>query len=132
MTIPALSTRVDKTRLGRDGPSLPSIDRVTAAARDGLAAAIRESIETGESGELRRNRGRRIAQDRRRGPLEGYGDRRIRALLVPTLSQHLRRAAQWLLLRAHLHVGRRSQRAGPSFDPPMARPLTYPVEKAVA
>ena len=24
--------RVDKTRLGRDGPSLPSIDRVTAAA----------------------------------------------------------------------------------------------------
>ena len=119
MTIPALSTRVDKIRLGRDGPSLPIIDRVTAAARDvdhaaqrlaeardGLAAAIRESIETGESGELRRNRGRRIAQDRRRGPLKGYGDRRIRALLVPTLSQHLRRAAQWLLLRAHLHVGR--------------------------
>ncbi len=59
MTTPALSTRVDKTRLGRDGPS---IDRVTAAARDvdhaaqrlaeardGLAAAIRESIETGYS-----------------------------------------------------------------------------------
>ena len=62
MTTPALSTRVDKTRLGRDGPSSPSIDRVTAAARDvdhaaqrlaeardGLAAAIRESIETGYS-----------------------------------------------------------------------------------
>ena len=54
MTTPALSTRVDKTRLGRDGPSSPSIDRVTAAAeldaaRDGLGAAIRESIETGYS-----------------------------------------------------------------------------------
>ena len=97
MTIPALSTRVDKTRLGRDGPS---IDRVTAAARDvdhaaqrlaeardGLAAAIRESIETGESGELRRNRGRRIAQDRRRGPpSRGTGT----AGFVPCSCQHCR------------------------------------------
>ena len=59
---PALSTRVDKTRLGRDGPSLPSIDRVTAAARDvdhaaqrlaeardGLGAAIRDALATGYS-----------------------------------------------------------------------------------
>ena len=69
-----------------EDPSPPTPDTPPEPeARRKRFCAFRRSrpLETGESGELRRNRGRRIAQDRRRRRAEGYGYPRIRGLRLP-------------------------------------------------
>ena len=168
MTTPALSTRVDKTRLGRDGPS---IDRVTAAARDVDHAAQRlgkpatgwrrpsgspskpatasgpsrgrldcpmrrygatdgrQLPETAGTGPELRNRSPRIAQDRRRGPPEGVrgppDSCPARANTVATSSTGCAMASSTGAPSRRTTISTRR----PFIDPPMARPLTYPLRR---
>ena len=87
---------------------------------------------SGESGPDHENRGRRIAQDRRRGPLDGVrgppDSCPARANTVATSSTGCAMASSTGAPSRRTTISTRR----PFIDPPMARPLTYPLNRHIS
>ena len=110
---------------GRDGAATP-----TVGPSEG-PEAVRGRFWTfsGESGPDHENRGRRIAQDRRRGPPRGVrgppDSCPARANTVATSSTGCAMASSTGAPSRRTTISTRR----PFIDPPMARPLTYPLRR---
>ena len=101
-----------------------------AVRRAGNAFHGRQPLETAGTGPELRNRGRRIAQDRRRRRPEGYGYPRIRGLRLPAggLRRCLRRRAGLECLPRLRGAIRRRRRA---VDPCAGRRYGLPYTEAI-